>query len=109
MLDLSCRDVAPSEAELHLAVTDTDGGPMPGVPVSVVAADPKPGDPPASATVTTGPDGMAVLSLPGNRPYLVSTGFVGFVPRSEVIFLRAGCYLRASVKLPVAPVDEPLG
>jgi hypothetical protein len=80
---------------------DNIGRPLSGVVASVVLADtPSPEAQGRSASV--GKDGWATFDIPAGHYYLVSVGYVGFEPRSGILFVDLGCTLELHVTLAVA-------
>jgi carboxypeptidase family protein len=94
---------ASPTASVRIRVTDDTGSPLPGVAISLVAADDRARRGGLSQTAgAAGTDGWVSLDVPAGHHYLVSVGYVGFEPRSGILLVGRGCALELSVTLEVA-------
>jgi hypothetical protein len=92
------------QTELRAKVVDKEGRPLAGVPVIAATADSEAGE--VFYGAEAGTDGWAVIELPGNHHYTVAAGYVGFVPKSGIVFLAAGCRVEVLIELEVAEPRE---
>jgi hypothetical protein len=97
----ACHIEGITGARLKMRVTDSKGDALPGIPVAATLVDRATPRPELERTVSTGPDGWAVIDLPGGHRYQILVRSAGFVPRSGVVFLATGCRTEMSIELTI--------
>ena len=93
-------------AQLRARVIDTRGDGLPGIPVKATQQDAASTEAPFTTSKGVGSDGWVVLELPGNHNYKVVVEYPGFVPRSGIIYLAAGCRTEMSLELKIKEPGE---
>ena len=102
----TCQVEGLAGAQLRARVIDTRGDGLPGIPVKVTQENAAPGEPPFTTSKGVASDGWVVLELPGNHNYKIVVEYPGFVPRSGIIYLGAGCRTEMSLELKIKKLDE---
>jgi hypothetical protein len=97
----ACHIEGMTGAQLRVRVIDDKGEALPAIPVVATLVDRATPRPELERTVSAGPDGWAVMDLPGGHRYQILVRSAGFVPRSGVVFLAAGCRTEMSIELTV--------
>jgi len=93
-------------AQLRARVIDTRGEGLPGIPVKATQQTAPANEPPFTISTGVATDGWVLLDLPGNHNYRVVVEYPGFVPRSGIIYLAAGCRTQMSLTLQIKKLDE---
>ena len=102
----TCQVEGLMGAQVKARVIDSRGDGLPGIPVKVIQQDPA--SPESAFTTSKGvaSDGWVVLEMPGDHKYKILVEYPGFVPRSGVIYLAAGCRTEMSLELKIKKLDE---
>ena len=102
----TCQVEGLASAQLRARVFDTRGDGLPGIPVKATQQDAPSTEAPFTTSKGVASDGWVVLEMPGNHSYKIVVEYPGFVPRSGIIYLAAGCRTEMSLELKIKKPDE---